>query len=49
MLSLQTDFMSLEIIGGRVVFTYDLGSGPVTLEADKNVADNQWHEVIAER
>ena len=41
--------MALEIIDGKVQFKFDLGSGPGILVNDKNVADSEWHEVIAER
>jgi len=41
--------MALEIIGGKVVFKYDLGSGPAIITSEKIVSDGKWHEVIAER
>jgi len=41
--------MSLEVVGGKVQYKYDLGSGAVTLTSDKTVNDDIWHHVIVER
>ena len=46
---LQTNYMAVEIVDGKVVFKFDLGSGRAVITADKNVVDGQWHEVIAQR
>jgi laminin alpha 3/5 len=47
---LQTDdYMALEIIEGFVNFKFNLGTGVGVIVNNKNVADDQWHEVIAER
>ncbi|XP_074640335.1 laminin subunit alpha-like [Tubulanus polymorphus] len=45
----QVDYMALEIINGFVTMRYDLGSGAAVISNKKNVADGNWHEVIAER
>jgi len=41
--------MSAEVVSGRVVFKFDLGSKPLTLTSDKVVSDGVWHHVIVER
>jgi len=41
--------MSAEVVGGRVQFKFDLGSGPLTLISDKAVSDGLWQQVITER
>jgi len=38
------DYMSVEIVDGRVQFKFDLGSGPLTLVSDKVVSDDSWRE-----
>ncbi|XP_013408769.1 laminin subunit alpha isoform X2 [Lingula anatina] len=43
------DYMALELKEGKPVFKFDLGDGPAEITSDKNVADNKWHEIIAER
>ena len=45
----QSDFMALEISGGRINFTFDLGHGPTSIQSNKVVNDGEWHEVIVER
>ena len=42
-----TDFILLELIGGRPVMTIDLGSGSSTLEIPKatQLNDGQWHKL----
>lgn len=41
--------MSLQIIGGKAVFKFDLGSGAATITNEKVVNDGVWHEAIMER
>jgi len=41
--------MALEVIDGKVLFKYDLGSGAAVIQSQKDVSDGFWHEVIAER
>ena len=43
------DFVSLNLVSGRVHFTYDLGSGSVTLRSDGVAAPGRWHRVRAAR
>jgi laminin, alpha 3/5 len=45
----QKDFLALEIRGGKVVFTFNLGSGAAKLVSNNQVNDGKWHQVIAER
>lgn len=44
-----TDYFAVEMKEGRVVFQYDLGSGPATLESKEKYNDGQWHKVEAKR
>lgn len=37
------DFLAVEILNGAVQLTYDLGSGPVRLQTNKQVADGEFH------
>ena len=42
--------MALEIVDGKVVFTYDLGVGrPMRITNPEPVNDGKWHEVIIQR
>lgn len=41
--------MSFQIIGGKAVFKFDLGSGAATITNDRLVNDGDWHEAIMER
>ncbi|XP_078373536.1 basement membrane-specific heparan sulfate proteoglycan core protein-like [Oculina patagonica] len=43
------DFISLAIIGGKVVFMFDLGSGPGTVRSARNITVGMWHTVLVER
>ena len=43
------DFISLAIIGGKVVFMFDLGSGPGTLRSVRNITVGMWHTVLVDR
>ena len=41
--------MAMEIIEGKVVFKFNLGSGTTSVTNPKEVSDNEWHEAIVER
>jgi len=41
--------MALEIIEGKVVFKYNLGTGAAIITGLEDVSDGKWHEAIAER
>nr|XP_055043672.1 basement membrane-specific heparan sulfate proteoglycan core protein isoform X20 [Misgurnus anguillicaudatus] len=43
------DFVSLGLKNGRVVFSYQLGSGEANIESRETVNDGQWHKVTAVR
>lgn len=43
------EYMALEILEGAVRLSYDLGSGPVTLQTTKQVADGHFHSVTLRR
>ncbi|XP_060084831.1 laminin subunit alpha-like [Ylistrum balloti] len=43
------DFLALELRDGRVMFKYDLGSGPAEISHPWSVNDNKWYKVVAER
>jgi len=45
----RAEFLALEIIEGRLRFSYNLGSGTYKLTTTKKVADGQFHTVIARR
>jgi len=43
------DFISLAIIGGKVVFMFNLGSGPGIVRSSRNITVGMWHTVLVER
>lgn len=43
------DFISLAIIGGKVVFMFNLGSGPGIVRSSRNITVGMWHNVLVER
>lgn len=43
------EFLALEIAGGRLRFSYNLGSGTYKLTTAKKVSDGQFHTAIARR
>ncbi|KAM9733774.1 protocadherin Fat 4 [Menidia menidia] len=47
--SSSREFMALEILGGTVHFSYDLGLGPVRMQTHKQVADGLFHSVSIRR
>ncbi|KAG7256176.1 hypothetical protein CRUP_029748, partial [Coryphaenoides rupestris] len=42
------DYASLEVRGGRLLFTLDLGRGPASCSSAHPVSDGQWHTVRTE-
>ncbi|XP_015241891.1 PREDICTED: protocadherin Fat 4-like isoform X2 [Cyprinodon variegatus] len=47
--STSREFLALEILGGTIQLSYDLGSGPVRLQTFKQVADGLFHSVTVRR
>ncbi|XP_056230340.1 protocadherin Fat 4 isoform X2 [Seriola aureovittata] len=47
--SSSREFLALEILDGAIHLSYDLGSGPVRLQTNKQVADGYFHIVTARR
>lgn len=47
--SSSREFFALEILDGVVCLSYDLGSGPVRLQTNKQVADGHFHSITARR
>ena len=47
--SSSREFFALEILDGALRLSYDLGSGPVRLHTNKQVADGDFHSVTARR
>ena len=45
----RTDFFAVYIKDGRLVFSFDCGSGPSKLETDFRVDDDVWHSVDVSR
>ncbi|XP_041356694.1 laminin subunit alpha-like [Gigantopelta aegis] len=43
------DYLALEIVGGKVIFKFDLGSGAANVVSDVRVDDNKWHQITATR
>ncbi|XP_058809308.1 basement membrane-specific heparan sulfate proteoglycan core protein-like isoform X2 [Phymastichus coffea] len=43
------DFMSLTLETGYPTFTFDLGSGPTIVKADRNISLGDWHTIILQR
>ena len=41
----SSDFISIYLHHGHVVFAYDCGSGVVTLKSDRVYTDFEWHTV----
>ena len=44
-----TDFLSIELVDGRVVGKYDLGSGTGVLASEHRFNDGKWHELYINR
>ncbi|KAM4590289.1 protocadherin Fat 4-like [Fundulus diaphanus] len=47
--SSSREFFALEILGGTIQLSYDLGDGPVKLQTHKQVADGHFHSVTVRR
>ncbi|XP_034024273.1 protocadherin Fat 4 [Thalassophryne amazonica] len=47
--TVNKEFLALEILNGSVHFSYDLGSGPVKLQTNKQVTDGIFHNITARR
>ncbi|XP_067890511.1 protocadherin Fat 4-like [Heterodontus francisci] len=45
----EGEFLALEIVNGKVEFSYNLGNGIVRLVTDQQVADGQFHKISATR
>ena len=43
--SLQKDFLSIELVHGRVKVTIDLGSGPLALVTDQRYNNGTWYKI----
>ncbi|XP_060682957.1 protocadherin Fat 4 [Hemiscyllium ocellatum] len=43
------EFLALEIINGKIEFSYNLGSGIVRLVTDQYVTDGEFHKIFATR
>lgn len=47
--SSSREFFALEILNGTIHLSYDLGSGLVRLQTNKQVADGHFHSITARR
>lgn len=47
--SSSREFFALEILDGTIHLSYDLGSGPVKLQTNKQVADGHFHSITVRR
>ncbi|CAD6197231.1 unnamed protein product [Caenorhabditis auriculariae] len=45
----RTDHIGLMLDHGRVVFTFDAGSGQTVLKSNRSILDNTWHTIKASR
>ena len=43
------DFISIEMLDGKIVYKFDLGGGRAVLESDVVVNDGKWHDVMIQR
>uniref|UniRef100_H2ZS58 Laminin subunit alpha-1 n=1 Tax=Latimeria chalumnae TaxID=7897 RepID=H2ZS58_LATCH len=43
------DFLSLELVDGKVRLTYDLGSGPLTLFTERRYNNGTWYKIAFQR
>lgn len=46
---LQKDFLSIELVHGRVKVTVDLGSGPLALVTDRRYNNGSWYKIAFQR
>uniref|UniRef100_A0A8C4MPQ1 Laminin subunit alpha-1 n=1 Tax=Equus asinus asinus TaxID=83772 RepID=A0A8C4MPQ1_EQUAS len=47
--SLQKDFLSIELVHGRIKVTVDLGSGPLALVTDRRYNNGTWYKIAFQR
>ncbi|KAJ8368497.1 hypothetical protein SKAU_G00085250 [Synaphobranchus kaupii] len=45
----NSEFLALEVVGGKARLSFDLGSGPAVVGAAKTVADGSFHSITARR
>lgn len=45
----QKDFLSIELVHGRVKVMVDLGSGPLTLMTDRRYNNGTWYKIAFQR
>uniref|UniRef100_A0A3P8QUC0 Heparan sulfate proteoglycan 2 n=1 Tax=Astatotilapia calliptera TaxID=8154 RepID=A0A3P8QUC0_ASTCA len=45
----RKDFISLGLQNGRLVFSYQLGSGEAQIFSDRSINDGRWHKITAVR
>lgn len=45
----STDYFSIELSNGQILFQYNLGSGRAILRSDDKFNDGQWHSIEAIR
>ncbi|XP_041733156.1 protocadherin Fat 4 isoform X2 [Coregonus clupeaformis] len=45
----SAEYMALEVVKGRVCLSYDLGSGSVRLQTERQVADGRFHSITVRR
>ncbi|KAM7389954.1 hypothetical protein PAMA_008234 [Pampus argenteus] len=43
------DFLSIELVGGRVRLTFDLGSGPLILTSNRKYNTGVWYKITLQR
>lgn len=46
---LQRDFLSIELVEGKVHLTFELGSGPLTLTSTKVYNTGVWYKIAMNR
>jgi hypothetical protein len=44
-LSSRPDYVALELREGKVRLVAEMGSGPLQVQSNLNISDNQWHPV----
>ncbi|ULT96990.1 hypothetical protein L3Y34_005063 [Caenorhabditis briggsae] len=45
----NNDHIAVILEHGRVIFTYDTGSGKVVIKSDKSIIDGRWHSIKVSR
>lgn len=48
-MSKERDFLSIEMVDGKLLFQYDLGSGRIKLQSMDRYNDDMWHSLQASR